>query len=159
MNLFSSVDTLRKMGTAKIWGGDLRLFFSAQEKGDLTPNPAPGVWTAGNPVIKQTITLPTGEQLQTQFQLAIDPPPGTLHLLAIIQVADGQGPIFPQPAIMPTQTGQPIPGNAAYVAWNGSINAINAAFIGQAGFQMTVPFNGVSADCYGRWWAIWTPAP
>jgi hypothetical protein len=158
MVLFSSVDTLRKMGTTKIWGGDLRLFFSAEEAGDLTPTPAPGVWTPGNSVIKQTITLPTGEQLATQFQLAVDPAPGTLYLFPIIQVTDGKGPIFPQPGITPTQTGQPSPGTPAYVAWNGSINAINPAFTGQAGFQMTVPFNGVSADCHGRWWAIWSPA-
>lgn len=158
MNLFSSVDTLRKMGTTKIWEGNLRLFFSTEEKGDVTPTPAPGVWTPGNPVIKQTINLPTGEQLNTQFQLATGQAPGTLYLLASIQVTDGQGTIFPQPGIVPTQTGQPIPGTPAYVEWNGSIHAINPAFTGQAGFQMTVPFNGVSADCYGRWWAIWSPA-
>lgn len=39
---------------------------------------------------------------------------------------------------------------------NNQIGAINHAFIGEAGFQMVVPFNGVSADCYGRWWAIWS---
>ena len=158
MVLFSSVDSLRTKGNTKIWGGDLRLFFSTEEEGDLTPTPAPGVWTPGNPV-KQKITTPTGDRLETQFRLATDAPPGTLYLFPIIQVVDPQkGPIFPQPGISPTQIGEPIPGKAAYVAWSGTIGAINPDFTGEAGFQMVVPFNGVSADCYGRWWAVWSPA-
>jgi hypothetical protein len=158
MVLFSSVDTLRTSGSAKIWGGDLRLFFSTQEDGDLTPAPPPGAWKPGS-AAKQKITAPTGDVLEIQLRLVIDPPPGTLYLFPNIQITDPQqGQIFPQPGIAPTQVGQPIPGTPAYVSWNGRINAINHAFIGEAGFQMVVPFNGVSADCYGRWWAIWNPA-
>jgi hypothetical protein len=156
MVLFSSVDTLRITGNARMWGGDLRLFFSTEEDGDLTPTPPPGAWKPAG-AAKQTITAPTGEKLEIQLRTIVDPPPGTLYLFPNIQVTDPQkGPIFPQPGIMPNQIGQPIPGTPAYVAWNGRIGAINHEFLGEAGFQMIVPFNGVSADCYGRRWAIWS---
>jgi hypothetical protein len=72
-------------------------------------------------------------------------------------VTDAGGQIFPTNGTRPSQTAGLVPGTPTYTAWNGKVSSLNNKYVGEAGFEVVVPFDGVSADCYGRWWAIWSP--
>jgi hypothetical protein len=156
MNLFSTVRNFRRVGDTGIWEGDLRLFFSTEAEGDLSTAPVAGIWTSVTS--QQTIQSPTGEVLTTTFRLLNDDVPSVLYLFPSIEVTDGGQQIFD-----PHGTGAPtagfVPGTPALTKWSGKNLHINDKFVGEAGFEMIVPFDGVSADCYGKWWAIWSPAP
>ena len=139
MNLFASVHSFRSVGTTKIWEGDLRVFFSTQAVGDLTPTPAPGIWTPRQSSVQQTIKLPTGEQLTTHFMLATDNVPSSLYLFPTIQVTDAGGQIFPTNGTRPSQTKGLPPGTATYTAWNGKAHSLNNKFVGEAGSKWLFP--------------------
>ena len=147
--------TLRYGSYAGNLGGDLRLFFTRQNANDWQPSPPappPGVWIPP-PNQGERITLSSGDSLEFSLYPVTDGIPGQLYLFGAITVTTAAmqglgGPLGQGSATFAPN--QPLLG-----FFKDRIQGNNDGIAWDIGFEMAVPWNGVSADCTGQWWAIW----
>jgi hypothetical protein len=140
-------------------GGDLRLFFTTQNSSDWQPSPpapAPGMWlqpqNAG-----ETLTLPSGESLIFSLYPQNGGLPGLLYLYGAIIVTTAAGQSLAMP--IGQASGMFAPNQPQVVILKGREQNTSAGISWDIGFEMAVPWDGVSADCTGQWWALWHSAP
>jgi hypothetical protein len=133
-------------------GGDLRLFFSTQNSADWNPTPPPGMWlvTDNTP---QILTLPTGESI-TFALYPVAGAPGQLYLFGAITIHAGGQTL--NPGTIGQSTSPTVPNQQALTFWKGHSQGSVNGYLWDVGFDMTVPWDGTSADCHGQWWALWT---
>ena len=148
--------TLRYGSYAGNCGGDLRLFFTTQNSADWQPSPpapAPGMWllprNAG-----ETLTLPSGDSLSFALYPVTNGLPGQLYLFGAIMVTTAAGqksPLGP----MGQSSGLFVPNQARVAILKGRNHGNSNGILWDIGFDLSVPWDGTSADCNGQWWALW----
>jgi hypothetical protein len=142
---------LRHGATSGNCGGDLRLFFTTQNSSDWKPTPAPGMWLPVDNT-PQTLTLPTGDSIVFALYPVVGLP-GQLYLFGAITVHTGGQTLNPGP--IGQSTVPIVPNQQALTFWKGHGQGNANGIVWDVGFDMTVPWDGTSADCHGQWWALW----
>lgn len=138
-------------------GGGLGLIFSTEDPNDYDPQKPNDPWK-GSDRIDTSVTLPGGNILTLMFEVSYNGTP-YFYLFATVSVTSPSG----QSLVRGTSpigqgTIEFTKGQQAITVWKGSTGTLQTdGFRSNAGFAMTVPFDGTSADCYGRWWANWQP--
>ena len=139
-------------------GGDLRLFFNTEDPTDYDPT-RPALPWKGTDRIDAQIGLPGGNTLNLMLEVNFQGSPQTFFLFATMSVQDPNGqPIVPGAAPIGQGTIVFVKGQPALTFWKGwtGVHEIDG-YRSDAGFVMTVPFDGTSADCHGYWWVKWSP--
>lgn len=149
--------TLRYGSVAGNCGGDLRLFFTTQNAADWKPSPpvpppAPGMWQGTN--VAETLTLPTGDAIGITLDLLNNGQAGLLYLFGTITITPKGGAILGNMPIGQA-TVNFMPGAPAVSVWKGRKQGTTNGITWDAGFDLAVPWDGMSADCNGQWWALW----
>jgi hypothetical protein len=140
-------------GTGNV-GGELRLFFTTLNHADChVPPPDPFYWIPNSPAV-DTYTLPTGEVISLNLNLDTEGAPGNLFIIGTVAGSVPGG--FSQP---PPPMGQSItpylPGSPVTNTQRGGFQDDGGGVHKDIGFELTVPWDGISADCHGRWWVNW----
>jgi hypothetical protein len=143
--------TINQSPASGNYGGDLHLFFTKLNAADLLQQPQPS-WATWE--IADTYALPNGS---VTLDLNVVPDGGApLFLVTIgaisIRTSDGK-----------TLGGMEIGRGGGLFAPNAPVTTLfNGSQSGEVdsvaftvGFELMVPWDGVSADCHGSWWAIW----
>jgi len=145
--------TLRYGAVAGSCGGDLRLFFTTQNPTDFQPTPAPGMWIlpANTP---EKLTLPSGDSIQFALYPVNNGTPGMLYLFGAITVTTSGGQVL-SPLPLGQATVQIAPNKPVITVWKGRAQGSTGGILWEVGFDMAVPWDGITADCNGQWWALW----
>lgn len=132
-------------------GGDLRLFFSSQNSADWKAAPAPGMWLVPTNM-PDTLTLPDGDAIAFSLY-PVAGAPGQLYLFGAITIQAGGQTV--NPGTIGEDTVPILPNQQALTFWKGHSQGNANGYLWDVGFEMTVPWDGTSADCFGQWWAVW----
>src|SRR5579884_2480620 len=134
-------------------GGDLRLFFTALNPGDWTAPPAappPGMWQVA-PGVPEVVKLPSGDTIGFSLYVVTAGIPGRLFLQGAISVTTSTGVTFNQPIGQAPNT-LFVPQQPALAIMQGRHVGPSGPLHFDVGFDLAVPWDGVSADCSGNWW-------
>ncbi len=145
--------TLRYGAASGNCGGDLRLFFTAMNSADWSPTPAPGMWKPPQNQA-ETLTLPSGDTITISLYPVNNGMPALLYLYGAISVTSG-GQTFGSP--IGQAAGNFAPGQPAVAVLKDRSQGQSGGLTFDIGFDLSVPWDGTSADCNGQWWAIWYP--
>ncbi len=151
--------TLRHGSVPGNCGGDLRLFFTTLNSADWQPSPPapnpPGRWLFPR-YDQEILTLPSGDMVK--FALApIGDVLGLLYIFGTITVETKSGKVVNAVTIGNARLPPLLPGKPAHGPLDGELRSNNDGISWDVGFRLNVPWDGVSADCTGHWWARWHP--
>ncbi len=151
--------TLRHGSVPGNCGGDLRLFLTTLNSADWEPSPPapnpPGRWLYPRHA-PETLTLPSGDTIEFNLN-PIGDVPGLVYIFGIIRVVTKSGKA-PNPSPMGNATlAALLPNKPVYGVLHGEDKQNTNGISWDVGFRLTVPWDGVSADCTGHWWARWHP--
>jgi hypothetical protein len=133
-------------------GGCLRLFFTALNAEDIQRQ-NPFFWKAGSGAV-DTYKLPSNDVLALNLNISTGGgPPALLYIFGAIQVTTATGVVYGPPI----GQGGPVfaPGQPAVAVLKGRTSGQSGSLLFDVGFELAVPWDGVSADCHGSWWAVW----
>jgi len=152
MKLLSTIRPDSLIGSGNT-GGDLRLFFTTLNPDDFHSTPPPIAWQGSGKGAVDTYALPSNDVIALNLNLVSDIP-GRLYVFGSIQITTsggaGYGPAIGQAASVLFNPGHPVIG-----LLRGHSTAIGGGVHFDVGFELTVPWDGTSANCHGAWWARW----
>jgi hypothetical protein len=132
-------------------GGDLRLFFTTLNPEDILRQ-SPFFWKEGNGA-SDTYKLPGGDVLALNLQVITNPTSGILYIFGPIQITTATGINYGPP--IGQSSGSFSPGQPAVAILKGRSLGQQGGLHFDIGFELAVPWDGISADCNGAWWAVW----
>lgn len=135
------------------YGGDLRLFFSHLNPADWKATPAPISWQTAGGSVADSYNLPSGDTIGLHLNLIADVP-GRIYIFGPIQVTTAGGGSY-GPPVGQAASQLFVPGAPVIATLQGRSQGTQGAVQFDTGFELIVPWDGTSADCYGRWWAVW----
>ncbi len=148
--------TLRYGSYSGNCGGDLRLFFTTQNSADWKPlqppDAAPGLWLHPQNV-PETLNLPWGDTLTFSLYPITDGMPAQLYLFGAITAHTAAGQVGMGP--IGNSSGLFAPNKPHLAILKGRDNHSEPGVSWDIGFDLAVPWNGISADCLGHWWTLW----
>ncbi len=152
MKLLSTIRPDSLVGSGNT-GGALRLFFTTLNPDDFHSTPPPIWWQGGGKGAVDTYRLPSNDVIALNLNLVSDVP-GRLYVFGSIQVTTsggaGYGPAIGQSGSALFNPEQPVIG-----LLRGHSSATSGGVHFDVGFELTVPWDGTSANCHGAWWARW----
>lgn len=136
------------------YGGELRLFFSMLNKADYITTPPPVLWQGHGKGALDTYTLPSGDIIALNLDLVTQQIPGQIYIYGDIAVTTAAGVVFFRQPIGQSDKAI-VPGKPVLSMLKGRSQWQNGSISLETGFELAVPWDGVSADCHGSWWVEW----
>jgi hypothetical protein len=137
-------------------GGDLRLFFSTLNPADWEKGPGqePILWKGGL-VTEDQYNLPTGDIITLKLSVLTEPA-GYVYVFGTIDVKTASGIAFGGGQPIGQGAGTFLPQKSEISTLKGRVpDGASGGLHFDLGFELSVPWDGVSADCHGNWWAVW----
>lgn len=153
MKLLSTLDF--PLGTAD-YDGHLRTFFCTLNPGDYTMNGQALFWNGDS--VNETYNLPTGDVITVQLQMVGSQQASQLFVQGHVQVTTSGGVTFGGGVPMVSNGGlfvKDTPNAQPIVLTAGIPNGQQGSLRFNIGFELTVPWDGTSATCTGKWHAKW----